>query len=234
MKFETPLLKGSLLKRYQRFLADVELENGEKITAHCPNSGSMLGLKEPGIGVWVSQVPNHLERKLRYTLEVVEVDGSLVGVNTGKPNNLVEEAFINKKIPEFSLFTAYKREVKYGENSRIDFLFYDESEAPCYVEVKSVTLKQGNVALFPDAVTSRGAKHLKELAKMVQQGARAIIFYVVQREDCSSFSIASSIDQNYAEMTTYAKENGVESLCYHCKIALDEIKIFRPLPIVDL
>ncbi|GGF61135.1 sugar fermentation stimulation protein [Terasakiella brassicae] len=230
MKFETDLIKGKLVKRYKRFMADVELENGDVVTAHCANSGSMLSVKEAGSTVWLSP-SNNPKRKLKYTWEIIEVDGQNVGINTAHPNKIVEEAILAGQVQELSGYATLRREVKYGQNSRIDILLEDDAKPTCYVEVKNVTLRRGDNADFPDAVTSRGAKHLRELGDMVEEGHRAVMFYLVQRPDCKIMDIARDIDPTYdAELKTAIKR-GVEVICYQCCVETDEIKVDSPLPV---
>ena len=236
MQFETPLTSGTLIKRYKRFLADVSLKTGETIVAHCANSGSMMGLKDEGLTVWLSPNQNP-KAKLDWRWEMVEVNGAKVGINTSRPNAIVEEAIRNESIPELAGYQSLRREVKYGENSRIDILLDDPLPASlhkgakptCYVEVKNVTLKRGDDAEFPDAVTSRGAKHLNELIRMVEEGHRAVMVYLVQREDCNRFRIAKDIDPNYAEAFSRAKKAGVEMLVYQCHLSEIEITVDKPL-----
>ncbi len=230
MKFHAPLIKGTLLKRYKRFLADVELENGEVVTAHCANPGSMLGLKEPGSTVWLSPAANP-NRKLKYSWELIEADGGLVGIHTGHPNRITEEAIADQRIPELAGYADMRREVKYGKNSRIDILLEDANKPACYVEVKNVHLYRGNGAEFPDSVTARGAKHLEELGDMAEAGYRAVMFYLVQRMDCDRFSIASDIDPAYDAALKHAVSRGVEVLCYACKLSIEEITVDRPVDI---
>jgi len=233
MEFPTPLIKGRLIKRYKRFLSDIELEDGEIVTAHCANSGSMMGLKEPGYEVWLSP-SNNPKRKLKYTWELVDTGTSLVGINTALPNKIVSEAISSGIIKGLDGYETLKNEVKYGENSRIDILLTDEHKPDCYVEVKSVTLsREAGEAEFPDAVTSRGTKHLNELARMVESGKRAAMFYLVQRMDCQGFSIAKDIDPAYFEAFMQAKENGVEVFCYQCEINASGIRIDKPIHIVE-
>ena len=195
MKFPAPLTRGKLLKRYKRFLADVELENGEVVVAHCANTGAMMGLNAPGVTVYLSANDNP-KAKLAWRWEAVELeDGTIVGINTAHPNRLVEEAILAGAIPELSGYAALKREVKYGVNSRIDLLLSDNAKGLCYVEVKNVhLLRTPRLAEFPDSVTARGAKHLHEMADMVAAGHRAVMFYLVQRSDCDHFSLARDID----------------------------------------
>ena len=191
MRFDTPLIGGRLVKRYKRFLADVELETGETVTAHCTQPGSMMGLVDPGLRVWLSRSDNP-KRKLKYSWEIVEVDigagPALVGVNTGLPNRLVAEAIEAGAIPELTGYAELKREVRYGENSRIDILLTAEGEPPCYVEVKNVTLmRTPGLVEFPDAVTTRGAKHFRELAQMVGRGNRAVTVFRCAARRCRAF-----------------------------------------------
>jgi len=231
MKFPNPLIPGKLIKRYKRFLADVELENGEVVTAHCANSGSMLECKEPGSEVWLSPATNP-NRKLKFTWELIKVGNGLVGINTSHPNGLVEQAVKDGTIKELSGYASVRREVKYGKNSRIDLLLEDEGRPKCYVEVKNVTLKRGNSpAEFPDAVTSRGAKHLAELSDMVAEGHRAVMVYLVQREDCDSFTVAEDIDPAYGAALRDALKKGVETLCYTCKLTPEAITVSAPINI---
>jgi len=233
MKFDVELVKGKLIKRYKRFLSDIELENGEVVTAHCANSGSMLSVKEAGSTVWISP-SNNPKRKLKYTWEIIEVDGHNVGINTGHPNKIVEESILAGQIAELTGYGSLRREVKYGQNSRIDVLLEDDNKPKCYVEVKNVTLRRGDNADFPDSVTSRGAKHLRELGDMVEEGHRAVMFYLVQRPDCKVMDIARDIDPTYDEELKTAIKRGVEVICYQCEVGTDEIKVTTPLPVAFL
>ncbi len=214
MIFSTPLRRGHLIKRYKRFLADIELEDGPLITAHCPNSGAMQGLSDPGTPVWVSESPNP-SRKLPFTWEMAEVEGTFVGVNTFHPNQLVEDAIRSGLISELQGSPTLQREVPYGQKSRIDILL---TEPLTYVEVKNVHLKRNQTAAFPSSVTARGAKHMRELSDMVHQGHRAYVVYVVQRNDCTAFEIASDIDPAYGKETLLALEKGVKILVYACDV----------------
>tara|TARA_B100000676_G_C18008567_1_gene805239 strand:+ start:865 stop:1575 length:711 start_codon:yes stop_codon:yes gene_type:complete len=235
MKFPDPLIRGRLIKRYKRFLADVELEDGNTVTAHCPNSGSMLSVKEPGSEVWLSPARN-TNRKLGYTWELITVDNTLVGINTALPNGIVEEAITSGKIPELDGYASLRREVKYGQNSRIDILLEDPSLPDCYVEVKSVTLKRESKKTcpveFPDSVTTRGTKHLVELSNMIAQGFRCVMFYLVQRQDSDIFTIAADIDPAYKAAIDEAMNVGVEILCYRCTLNTKKIEISESLKLL--
>ncbi|MAU41820.1 MAG: DNA/RNA nuclease SfsA [Kordiimonas sp.] len=237
MKFENTLIPATLLKRYKRFLADVTLENGDVVTAHCANSGSMMGLKDEDNKVWLSPATNP-KAKLPYKWEMVRIpSGALVGINTSHPNRIVAEAIANKEIPGLDQYDSLRREVKYGTNSRIDILLENNSDSSqdskCYVEVKNVTLsREPGYAEFPDAVTARGTKHLQELTHMVHEGHRAVMFYLVQRDDCSQFRIANDIDPAYDSALKVAVEEGVEIICYACRLSPTEIELDRPLPIM--
>ena len=232
MLLPAPLVKGRLVKRYKRFLADVVLEDGTETTAHCANPGAMTGVAPEGAPVWLSDHDGK-GRKLRYSWELVEIDGALVGINTQHPNRIAEEAVAKGAIPELSGYPEIRREVKYGENSRIDLLLEGgRKKGPCYVEVKNVHLsREPGLAEFPDSVTARGAKHLRELTDVVAAGARAVMLFVVQRGDCRRFDLARDIDPAYAAAFEDARRAGVEALCYDCEIATNEITLRRPLPI---
>lgn len=232
MKFAAPLASGRLVKRYKRFLADVVLdENGSEVTAHCANPGSMLGLKEPGSRVWLSQSDNP-KRKLKYSWEIIEADGALVGINTAHPNRLVEEAIEADRIKALSGYETLRREVKYGKNSRIDILLEDGNGKKTYVEVKNVHLmRQAGLAEFPDSVTARGAKHLAELADMVAEGHGAAMVFLVQRPDCDRLSLASDIDPAYASAFAAAREAGVNTYAIGCDVTLDGIEAVRTVNI---
>lgn len=227
MEFPKPLTEGRLIKRYKRFLADVEMPDGSVVVAHCANSGSMLGCKEPGSRVLLSPNSNP-KAKLDWRWEMVEVDGALVGINTSHPNRLVEEAIRAGTITELQGYETLRREVKYGVNSRIDILL--ESPGLCYVEVKNVTLKVESEARFPDAVTARGTKHLVELSQMVADGHRSVMVYLVQRSDCDMFRPATDIDPTYADALVSAQQAGVEVLCYTCSLSPTGIEVTGPLP----
>ena len=230
MKFSQRLIPGTLVRRYKRFLSDIELADGQIVTAHCPDPGAMIGLDAPGSSVWISRATNP-SRKLAYSWELIRVDGHFVGINTSLPNALVEEALRADRIPELAGYRTIRREVPYGRNSRVDFLLEDDAREECYVEVKNVHLKRGQTAEFPDSVTKRGTKHLHELMDMVDRGARAVMMYVVQRRDCDSFAIAADIDPVYAEALDRAIDKGVEAICYQCRVSLEAIELENPLPL---
>lgn len=227
MHFEPALLSGTLIKRYKRFLADIELASGEVITAHCPNPGSMQSCKEPGWPVQVS-FHNNPKRKLKYTFEMIHNGQTWIGVNTMRTNPLVKEALEQDLIPELTGYDKLRSEVKYGEKSRIDFLLEGPKQA-CYVEVKNVSLLKAGVYQFPDGVTERGRKHLYELLEMVKQGHRAVNLFVVQREDSDHFQPAADIDPAYAKALKEVSKQGVEILVYQAKISPKELTLSHAL-----
>lgn len=232
MQFAKSLLKGKLIKRYKRFLADVEFENGEVVTVHCANSGGLYGVTTPGLTVWLSESDNPT-RKLKYTWEMAEVDGTIVGVNTSWPNALVEEAIHQQVIKELSNYATLKREVKYGANSRLDILLQDPIKGDCFVEVKNVHMcREPSLAEFPDGVTTRGTKHLTEMMSVVQEGKRAVMLYIIQRQDCQKLKFAADIDPVYAQTALKAKEQGVEFHAYCCDVNPTGIRIKSALPIL--
>jgi len=227
MKFDNKLLQGTLIKRYKRFFVDIKYQN-KTITAHCPNSGSMMGLLDCGNIVMFSQ-SNNPKRKLKYTLQIINKNKNLVGINTHITNKIVFEALKNKKIKSLSKFTDIKTEVKYSDKTRFDFLISND-KVKCYLEVKNVTLsRKKDIAEFPDSITTRGAKHLNELIRAKKEGFESYILYLIQREDCKSFKIASDIDQQYQNTFDYALENGVKILCYDCKLSSDTIRINKQI-----
>ena len=221
MKFKGRLLQGILIKRYKRFFADISYKN-KTITAHCPNSGSMLGLLNKGNTVFFSKSENP-KRKLKYTLEIIKINKTLIGINTLLTNKIVLEALNNKRIKKLAKFNNIKSEVKFSDNTRFDFLISNSKEK-AFLEVKNVTLSRKNeIAEFPDAVTSRGAKHLRELINAKKKGYNCYILYLIQREDCNSFKIANDIDEEYKIIFDKALNNGVKMLCYDCKLNNKEI-----------
>ncbi|MQQ10361.1 DNA/RNA nuclease SfsA [Epibacterium sp. SM1979] len=230
MQFQTPLIPATLIKRYKRFLADCRLEDGREVTAHCANPGSMMGLADPGMRIWLE--PNDdPKKKLKYGWRLVEhASGDFTGVDTSVPNRALRAALEARDIPELAQYTSVRPEVKYGEKSRIDFLLTAPGLADCYVEVKSVTLSRtAGLAEFPDSVTARGTKHLSELAHMVSQGHRAVMFYLVQRTDCTQFQLAADIDPTYAAAFAEAKSAGVEHLVYNTQITPKQVVLGGPL-----
>lgn len=236
MRFPAPLIPATLVRRYKRFLADVVLPTGEEITVHVANPGAMLGLNAAGARVWLSKSDNPA-RKLPYSWELVEVDfGSkpeLVGVNTGHPNGIVAEALAAGAIPELSGYASVRREVKYGKNSRVDFLLEGPGRPPCYLEVKNVhMMRRRGLAEFPDSVTARGARHLDELAAMVAQGCRAAMLFLIQIGSAECFALAADIDPAYAKGFARARAAGVEAAAYRCAISGDGIVIAGAVPIV--
>ncbi len=223
MKFKERLLQGTLIKRYKRFFADIKYKN-KIITIHCPNSGSMMGLLNKSNKVWFSRSDNP-SRKLKYTLEIIEIEKEMVGVNTLLTNKIVLDALKQKKIKNLIKFNNIKTEVKFSDNTRFDFLI-SNNKKKCFLEVKNVTLsRKKEVAEFPDAVTSRGTKHLNELINAKKKGFQSYILYLIQREDCTSFKIAEDIDPEYKNSFNKALNNGVKMLCYDCKLNNEEIKL---------
>lgn len=233
MQFDAPLIPGVLIRRYQRFLADVRLADGGTVTAHTPNTGSMKGCCEPGSRVWLRD-SGSATRKYPFSWELVEAAPDvLVGINTGLANALVREAIENGTVKELQGYGRIRQEVRYGEeNSRIDLLLERDDGRLCYVEVKNVTLVEDGKALFPDAVSSRGAKHLRELAAMVRQGHRAVIFYCVQREDAATVAPADRIDPLYGRTLREVLAQGVEALAYQARPGLDGIALHKALAVV--
>ncbi|MCB4454912.1 DNA/RNA nuclease SfsA [Leisingera sp. McT4-56] len=230
MRFETPLIPAVLIRRYKRFLADCRLQDGQEITAHCANPGSMMGLAEPGMTVWLE--PNDdPKKKLKYGWRLVEhADGHFTGVDTSVPNRALRAALETGEIAELATYKTVRAEVKYGANSRIDFLLQQDGLPDCYVEVKSVTLsRQPGLAEFPDSVTARGTKHLGELANMVAQGHRAVMLYLVQRTDSHRFQLAADIDPAYADAFASAQAAGVERLVLGTRITPQSVEVAGPL-----
>lgn len=226
MRFKTKLVNGKLIKRYKRFLADVELESGEIVTAHCTNSGTMLTCLEEGAPVALTFVDDP-KRKTKYTWEMIFINNNWIGINTSHPNQIVYDAIVNKEIAGLDVYDEVKREVKFDE-SRLDVVAKNSDET-CVIEVKNVTMMIDNVALFPDAKTSRGLKHLNTLIRLKSEGYRAVMVYIIQRSDVESFTIAKDIDKDYAEGLKNAVENGVEVFALRASVSPTEIKIDKRL-----
>jgi len=237
MRFPTPLIPATLVRRYKRFLADVVLASGEPLTVHVANPGAMIGLAVPGSAVWLSKSDNP-KRKLAYSWELVGVDfgtgAELVGVNTAHPNALVAEAIAADLIPELAGYASVRREVKYGKNSRIDFLLEATGRPACYVEIKNVHLmRRPGLAEFPDSVTARGAKHLDELSAMVAAGHRAVMLYLIQIGSAQGFALARDIDPAYGKAFDRARASGVEAIARRCALTADTIVVAEAVPIVE-
>ena len=237
MRFSAPLMPATLVRRYKRFLADVVLPSGETITVHCANPGAMTGLNVPGARVWLSKSAN-AARKLPHSWELIEVDlgagVELVGINTGHPNALAGEAIAAGLIPELAGYATARREVRYGERSRVDFLLEGPPRPPCYVEIKNVHLmRERGLAEFPDAVTRRGARHLAELAAMVAAGHRAVMLFLIQISSAQCFKLARDIDPAYGQAYDAARRAGVEVIAYRCVISRDGIEVAQPVAIAE-
>ena len=233
MKFSNNLIKATFVKRYKRFFSDHILENGQLITAHCPNTGAMTGVAKEGITSWLSQSDDP-KRKLKWTWELTQENDIIVGVNTHNPNKIIQEAINNKKIKELLNYKILKREVKYGVNSKIDIFLQDESKVNCYVEVKNVHLsREKGLAEFPDGITSRGTKHLKELANVAKNGDRAVMLYLIQRNDCNYFKIAEDIDIEYGKAFIDALNAGVEVICIDTILNTSEINIGKKIKLLN-
>jgi sugar fermentation stimulation protein A len=232
LQFDPPLVEGRLIARYKRFLFDAELEDGTVITGNCPNTGSMLGLTTPGSRIFMS-VHDKPTRKYAHQFELIEADGTLVGVNTGMPNRIAEEAILARLIPSLGDYPLLAREKRYGVNSRIDLLLSGEGLATAYVEVKNVHFSRTpGLAEFPDTKTERGAKHLEELGDMAESGHRAVMLYVIQRGDCSSFRICADLDPAYASAFARAKARGVEAYALDCTVSQSQITAKSLIPVV--
>jgi len=236
MRLPSPLVRGTLIQRYKRFLTDVRLDDGRLVTASCPNTGSMLGLITPGATVWLSESDSPT-RKYRFTWELVEADlghgPALVGINTGHPNKLVYEALEGKRIKPLAGYPSFRREVKYGRNSRIDILMEGAKQGLCYVEIKNVHLSRlHGLAEFPDCETERGVKHLAEMAEMVREGHRAVLIFLIQRSDAKRFALARDIAPRFAEAYDRATAAGVEALALRCKMSPEEIVVDKPVPMI--
>ena len=236
MLFPSPLLRGTLIQRYKRFLADVRLDSGETVTATCPNTGSMKGLTAPGSVVWLS-TSDSPTRKYRHTWEMIEADigqgPTLVGINTGHPNGLLTEAIEAGSIEALVGYPSLKREQKYGRNSRIDILLDCPEKGACYVEIKNVHLmRKPGLAEFPDSVTERGAKHLHELADMVRAGKRAVMVFLIQRADAGSLALARDIDKAYGEAFDAARAAGVEAIALRFRLSPESIAYDKPVKVL--
>ena len=232
MKFKDRLLQGTFIKRYKRFFVDINYKD-KIITAHCPNTGSMMGLLNKGNKTWFSE-SNNPKRKLKYSLEIIRVGKSLVGINTLLTNKLIFEALKSKKIKSLTKFDNIKTEAKFSNSTRFDFLISNIKEK-CLLEVKNVTLlRNDNIAEFPDAITSRGTKHLNELINAEKKGFQSYIIYLIQRQDCKAFKIAEDIDINYKMAFDKAIKAGVKILCYDCKINDEEIKLNNQIELIYL
>lgn len=228
MRFAGPLLRGTLLRRYKRFFADILLDNGETVTGHCPNPGSMLSVNQPGSQVWLSRTDKPT-RTLAYTWELIRVGEALVGINTGRPNRLVADALARDRIPELSGYSSMRREVRYGRNCRIDLLLERPGRPTCLVEIKNVTMRRslgnGGPIEFPDSVTARGVKQLSELADEARRGNRAVMLYVAQRSDAQRLAFASDVDPAYGRAVLAAADAGVESYCYRCHVDVEGVRL---------
>ena len=227
MNFENNLLLGVFIKRYKRFFVDVKI-NGKTVVAHCPNTGSMLGLLKEGNKVWLTKSDNP-NRKLKYTLQIIESNGVKVGVNTHLTNKIFLDALKNNLINEFSKDVVINPEVRFGLNTRFDFLL-TKGKYKCFIEVKNVTLsRKKGIAEFPDSITSRGAKHLDELIKASKKGYKIYIAYIIQREDCKKFMIAVDIDKEYSKLLSKAIKKKLNILCYDCKFSIKGIKLNKKI-----
>jgi sugar fermentation stimulation protein A len=227
MIFPNKLIHGHLIKRYKRFLADIKLDNNTEITAHCTNSGTMKSCLENGAEVYLTPV-NDPKRKTKFTWEMIKINGDWVGINTGNPNKLAFDAISAGTIPELAGYTNVKREVKFGD-SRFD-VFAENDNEKCFIEVKNVSLKEGRYALFPDAVTTRGQKHLKTLMEVKATGMRAVMLYIIQRSDVEIFAPAKEIDPQYATLLKQAVAAGVEVIPMQAKVTPEKIELVKKLP----
>lgn len=231
MRFQTPLISARLIRRYKRFLADIALEDGSEVVAHCPNTGSMLGLCKPGSRIWVE--PNTSpHKKLNFGWRLVDHGhGYFVGIDTSAANRIIKEALINRKISGLDCYDSFRSEVKYGTGSRVDFLLSKVSHKDIYLEVKSVTLmRKKGLAEFPDSPTDRGLKHLHELVRVVDMGHRAVLLFLIQRSDCKHFQIARDIDPAYAKVCDFALKKGVEIFCLSCQVSPYTIEVDKEVP----
>ena len=232
MRFASPLIRGTLVRRYKQFLADVSLEDGREVTAHCANPGAMLGLNAPGATVWL-EASSGPKRKLGFAWRLVELgDGHFAGIDATLPNRLVAEALAEGAIPGLAGYATVRPEVRYGASSRIDFLLSGPGRPDAWVEVKNVHLRRtAGLAEFPDSVTARGAKHLRELAAVAAGGQRAVMLYVVQRTDCARFGLAADLDPAYAAAFATARAAGVEALAHATRIDPSGVRLGEALPV---
>ncbi len=230
MRFDEPLIEGTLLRRHKRFLADVRLASGEEVTAHCANPGSMAGCSDPGSKVLLS-LSEDPRRRFKHQLEIIFAGRTPVGVHTGRPNAVVAEAIEQAMIPELAGYATMRREVPYGRDSRIDLLLEGNALRRCFVEVKNVTMAEGDIAYFPDAVTERGTRHMTELTDIVREGNRAMVIFLVQRGDVTRFRPADHIDPEFGQAFRDAVARGVEAACYRAKISRRSIELDQRLPI---
>ena len=232
MQFQTPLVPARLIRRYKRFLADIRLDDGREVTAHCANPGSMMGLAEEGMKIWVESNDDP-KKKLKYGWRLLDHEnGHFTGVDTAVPNRALKAALMAGEVPELAAYSEVLPEQKYGEKSRIDFLLKGDGLPDAYIEVKSVTLsRQAGLAEFPDSVTARGTKHLGELAAMVELGHRAVMVYLVQRTDCTAMALAGDIDPAYAAAFAKARAAGVEVLCYDTQISPERVELGQVLDV---
>jgi sugar fermentation stimulation protein A len=224
MQFHAPLLQGILVKRYKRFFADVQLTDGTVVTAHCVNTGAMVGLTEPGTTVWICPKAPHSKGRLDFVWMMVEKDNTLIGCNTSTPSKVVKEAIEQKIFPFLPHYPSWRAEIPLG-HSRLDFCFYDEHKAPFYVEVKNVHLRQDQAALFPDCVTERGTRHLELLTELAQRGIKTAMLYIVQRQDISEFGIAGFFDLAYGKSAEKALAAGVTFMGYKCQLTTLDITL---------
>ena len=233
MRFPDPLVEGVLIQRYKRFLADVRLPDGSEVTAHVPNSGTMKTCSDPGSRVWISPAANP-KRKLRWTLEIIEVgDGALALVNTYLPNRIAREAIEAATVPALTGYDRVRAEVKYGEHSRVDLLLESDDRPQCWVEIKNVTLLAApGLGRFPDAVTTRGTRHLRELMRVVAAGDRGVLFFHVPRGDIAEVRPADAIDPVYGETLREAAAAGVEIMAWLADVTVDEVVLRKPIPVI--
>lgn len=229
MIFSPPLIQGTLIKRYKRFLADITLDSGEVITAHCPNTGSMLSCSAGGSRVGLS-ISDNPKRKYPHTLEMIHNGSSWIGVNTARTNKLVAEAIEENKITEFRNPEQIKMEVTVSKGTRLDLRVTTQTDTT-FIEIKNCSLAENDIAMFPDAVTTRGSKHLRELIKLKEQGKNSCIFFLVQRSDASSFKPAAHIDPDYASLLKQTADAGVQVLVYQAEVTPESISVVRALPV---